>query len=62
MRIGIIGSGRIGGTLATLLSRAGHEVTLANRRGPDSLGDQVAELGPAARAGTIDEAAAAGDM
>lgn len=58
MRIGIVGSGNIGGTLAALLSRAGHEVTLSNRRGPASLAEQVAALGRTARAGTIDEAAA----
>jgi 8-hydroxy-5-deazaflavin:NADPH oxidoreductase len=62
VRIGIVGSGNIGGTLAALLSRAGHGVTLSNRRGPASLADQVAALGPAARAGTIDEAAVEGEL
>lgn len=36
MRVGIVGSGRIGGTLAGLLVGAGDEVTLANSRGPQS--------------------------
>lgn len=37
MRIGFIGSGNIGGTLARLLAGAGHDVVLANSRGPESL-------------------------
>jgi predicted dinucleotide-binding enzyme len=37
VKIGIIGSGMIGGTLADLLAAGGHEVALANRRGPVSL-------------------------
>ena len=62
MSVGIVGSGKIGGTLAGLLVGAGDEVTLANSRGPGSLAGRVAALGPAARAGTIDEAARAGDV
>ena len=57
MKIGIIGSGRIGATTARLLAGAGHEVTIANSRGPESLGDLVGELGPNARAGTVADAA-----
>lgn len=37
MKIGIIGSGAIGGTLALKLSAAGHEVTLANSRGANTV-------------------------
>ena len=37
MRIGIIGSGKIGATAAKLFTRAGHEVAIANSRGPGSL-------------------------
>jgi hypothetical protein len=62
MTIGIIGAGHIGGTLATLLTEAGHHVVLSNSRGPDTLADQVAALGPEARAATVQEAAAAGDI
>ena len=62
MNIGIIGSGNIGGTLARLAVGAGHDVVLSNRRGPDTLSDLVAELGPRARAATPAEAAAAGDL
>jgi 8-hydroxy-5-deazaflavin:NADPH oxidoreductase len=45
MKISIIGSGHIGGTLARLLVKAGHEVALVNSRGPDSLKSFVKELG-----------------
>jgi len=45
MRIGIIGAGHIGGTLARHFVDAGHEVALSNSRGPATLGDVVAELG-----------------
>ena len=60
--IGLIGSGLIGGTVARLAVRAGHDVVLSNRRGPDTLADLVAELGPRARAATPVEAAEAGDI
>ncbi|MFF1497756.1 NAD(P)-binding domain-containing protein, partial [Streptomyces sp. NPDC058304] len=46
MRTGIIGTGRIGSTLARILVAAGHEVLLANARGPRSIGPLLAELGP----------------
>lgn len=46
MKISIIGSGHIGGTLARLLVKAGHEVALVNSRGPASLKLFVDELGP----------------
>jgi predicted dinucleotide-binding enzyme len=57
---GLIGSGNIGSTLARLLTRAGHEVVLSNSRGPQTLADLVDELGPLARAGTVDQAATDG--
>jgi predicted dinucleotide-binding enzyme len=60
--IGLIGSGLIGGTVARLAVRAGHDVVLSNRRGPKTLAELVAELGPRARAGTPVEAAEAGDI
>src|SRR4051812_29875274 len=60
--IGLIGSGHIGSTVARLAVDAGHEVVLSNSRGPETLQDLVTELGPRARAGTADEAAAAGDL
>jgi predicted dinucleotide-binding enzyme len=62
MRIGIIGSGKIGGTLARLFVTAGHEVAVSNSRGPETLAGLVAELGPGARALTPAEAARFGDV
>lgn len=62
MRIGIVGSGNIGGTAARLLVQAGHEVAIANSRGPDSLADLVAELGDRAQAATVEDAARFGEL
>jgi predicted dinucleotide-binding enzyme len=62
MRIGIIGSGKIGGTLAKLLAGRGHEVAVSNSRGPDSLSGLVAEAGEGVRAATVEEAIGFGDV
>jgi predicted dinucleotide-binding enzyme len=62
MKIGIIGAGHIGGTAARLFVDAGHEVAIGISRGPDTLRDLVAELGPNARAATVSEAARFGDV
>ncbi|WP_329577397.1 NAD(P)-binding domain-containing protein [Kitasatospora sp. NBC_01250] len=59
--LGLIGSGHIGGSLARLAVNAGLDVVLSNSRGPETLADLVAELGPRARAATPAEAAEAGD-
>ena len=56
--VGFIGSGMIGGTVARLSVAAGHDVIMSNSRGPDTLQDLVADLGPRARAATGKEAAA----
>jgi hypothetical protein len=61
LKIGIIGAGRIGGTLASLWVKAGHEVLLSSRH-PDQLQGLARELGPGARAGTPREAATFGDV
>jgi len=45
MRIGIIGAGQIGGTLARHLAKLGHQVSIANSRGPESLTALAAEIG-----------------
>lgn len=45
MKIGIVGSGNIGGTLTRRLSQLGHEVTVANTRGPESLAGLAEETG-----------------
>ena len=60
MKVGIIGAGMIGGTLARRLVALGHEVALANSRGPESLSGLAAEIG--ARAVTTTEAAHSGEM
>ncbi|RXT29826.1 3-hydroxyisobutyrate dehydrogenase [Rhizobium leguminosarum] len=48
MKIGIIGAGNIGATLARKLAAAGHEIKLANSKGPESIGDLAAEVGATA--------------
>src|SRR5436309_1704172 len=48
MIIGFLGAGQMAQTLAPVWLRAGHRVLLANSRGPASLADLVATLGPAA--------------
>jgi len=60
--IGLIGAGHIGSQLARLAVQHGYEVVISNSRGPDTLNDLVRELGPRARGGTTEEAAAAGDI
>lgn len=59
--LGLIGAGKIGGTVARLAVAAGIDVVLSNSRGPHTLDGLVSELGPRATAATVDEAAAAGD-
>ena len=60
MDIGIIGSGNIGSTLARHLTARGHQVTIANSRGPASLAGLAAETG--ATAATAEQAARAPDV
>src|SRR5262245_52321902 len=60
MRIGIIGAGQIGGTLARHLARLGHRVSIANSRGPDSLAALAAEIG--ATPVSVVEAANSGEV
>ena len=62
MKIGIVGSGKIGATLARLWVDQGHELALANRRGPETLGDLVAELGEHARADSVEGTAQFADL
>lgn len=61
LKIGIIGAGRIGGTLASLWVKAGHEVLISSRH-PEQLRELARELGPKARVGTPKEAAAFGEV
>ena len=60
MRIGIIGAGQIGGTLARRLTALGHDVSIANSRGPETLAALAAETG--AKAVTVEQAARAGNV
>jgi predicted dinucleotide-binding enzyme len=62
MRIGIIGSGKIGGTLAKLFGRHEHDVAVSNSRGPESLSALAAEAGDSVRAATVGEAIAFGEV
>lgn len=60
MKIGIIGAGQIGGALTRRLTQLGHQVSVANSRGPASLAELAKETG--ARAVTAAEAARAGEV
>jgi 8-hydroxy-5-deazaflavin:NADPH oxidoreductase len=60
VKIGIIGAGNIGGTLTRRLKALGHEVSVANSRGPASLGALARESG--AKPVTVEEAAKAGEV
>src|SRR4051812_3335894 len=60
--IGIIGAGHIGSQVARLAIGSGYDVVISNSRGPETLANLVAELGPKARAATPVEAAKAGDL
>ncbi|MDT0188742.1 NADPH-dependent F420 reductase [Rothia terrae] len=54
MKVGIIGTGNIGGTLARKLASKGHDVKVANSRGPETIDASVLSTG--ARAATADDA------
>jgi predicted dinucleotide-binding enzyme len=63
MRIGIIGAGNVGGTLGRRWAAKGHEVTFGVRNsGDEKTRDLVRAAGPNARAGTVREAAAFGEV
>ena len=59
---GIIGAGNIGSQVARAVIAHGHDVVISNSRGPETLADLVADLGPKARAATATEAGTAGDV
>src|SRR5262249_54512514 len=61
LKIGIVGSGKLGGTVGTLWAKAGHQVFFSSRH-PEELKDLVQAAGPNARAGTVQEAVAFGDV
>jgi predicted dinucleotide-binding enzyme len=58
MQIGTIGAGDLAQAFSKRMMKAGHEVKLSNRQGPESLGDIVRKLGPGATAATREEAVA----
>ena len=60
MKIGIIGAGQIGGTLTRRFTALGHEVAVANSRGPETLADLAAET--RAKPVSIEEAARFGEV
>ena len=60
MRIGIIGTGNMGATLARRLAQLGHQVSMANSRGPESLTALAAEIG--ATPVSVVDAAQAGEI
>ena len=60
-KIGIVGSGHIGGNLGVMLAKAGYEILFSSRH-PNGLNDLVKAAGPKARSGTAAEAAAFGDV
>lgn len=60
MKIGIIGAGQIGGTLTRRFTALGHDVSVANSRGPETLAGLARETG--ARVVTARDAARAGEL
>jgi len=60
--IGFIGSGHIGSQVARAAVTHGYDVVMSNSRGPETLSELIAELGPHARAATPVEAAEAADF
>ena len=60
MRIGVIGAGSMGGILARHLTKCGHQVSIANSRGPESLTALAAEIG--ATPVSVVDAAQAGEI
>lgn len=60
MKVAVVGAGKVGGNLVRRLSGLGHQVTVANSRGPEALADLAGETG--ARPATVAEVAQGADM
>jgi 8-hydroxy-5-deazaflavin:NADPH oxidoreductase len=61
LKIGVVGTGDIGGALATHWAKAGHELVISSRH-PEELQELAKSLGPKVRVGTPSEAAKFGDV
>lgn len=61
MKIGVIGAGWLGGTVGRVWLKAGHEVLLSSRH-PDKQRRAAAALGPLASGGSVEDAAAFGEV
>jgi hypothetical protein len=61
LKIGMVGSGKEGGALGTAFVKGGHQVMFSSRH-PEQLKDLVDGLGPLAKAGTVEQAIAFGDV
>ena len=61
MKIGVIGSGNIGGTVGGFWVKAGHQVMFSSRH-PEELKPLIDDLGPLARAGTVMDAMTFGNV
>jgi predicted dinucleotide-binding enzyme len=61
LKIGMVGSGKEGGALGTAFVKAGHPVMFSSRH-PEQLKELVEGLGPFAKAGTVEQAIAFGDV
>ncbi len=60
--LGLVGAGHIGSQLARLGVAYGYSVVVSNSRGPETLRELVDELGPSARAATVDETVGSADL
>jgi len=60
-KIGVVGSGRLGGAVGTIFAKAGYKVMFSSRH-PEELKDLVASAGPNASAGTVEQAIAFGNV
>jgi 8-hydroxy-5-deazaflavin:NADPH oxidoreductase len=56
MKVGFIGAGKVTRAFGRHLITAGHSIVVSNSRGPETLADFVADLGPGAAAGTREQA------